>query len=28
LIIVRDESVKLSLGMAASPQSPLPFHLT
>jgi len=28
LIIVRDESAKLSLGMVASPQSPLPFHLT
>src|SRR5438067_11517575 len=28
LIIVRDESVRLSLGMVASPQSPLPFHLT
>jgi len=28
LIIVRDESARLSLGMVASPQSPLPFHLT
>ena len=28
MIIVRDESAKLSLGMVASPQSPLPFHLT
>ena len=27
LIIVRDESARLSLGMVASPQSPLLFHL-
>src|SRR5882757_3261687 len=28
MIIVRDESARLSLGMVASPQSPLPFTLT
>jgi len=28
MFIVRDESARLSLGMVASPQSPLPFHLT
>ena len=28
MIIVRDESARLSLGMVASPQCPLPFRLT
>jgi hypothetical protein len=28
MIIVRDESARVSLGMVASPQSLLPFHLT